>query len=196
MDLRRFQVGEPVEARAGFIQRMRRWTGREPALVSHLVGIATVSLIEAITFFILGSDVGYFLRHVGVLLVWAVVSFLLQKLLNLAMWANTARFAWAAADVLFFSTVLYMAEPPRGPLLIGYPLLVAASGLLSRVRLVLFTTTTCVAAFAALMLATPEEPKKPHFCIIFIAALLVLGGIVAAQVKRLRALSRYYERSD
>ena len=116
-----------------------------------------------------------------------------QKLLNLEQFANTVRFTWAAADVFLFTTLLAVAARPHGPLLIGYPMLVAASGLFFRVRLVWFTTLVSLIAYAALLRLRPEESTPRHYPVIFAAVLAVLGTVVAYQVYRLRVLSRYFE---
>jgi hypothetical protein len=105
-----------------------------------------------------------------------------------------ARFVWAAADPALLTTALFIAEPPLGSLLIGYPLLVAASGLFFRVRLVVFTTCAAIAAYSMLLLLKPEDPPPPpHYPIIFAAVLAVLGIMVGYQVYRIRVLSRYYD---
>jgi hypothetical protein len=91
------------------------------------------------------ADVAYHLRHTCVLVLWAVVSYLLQKLANRSGQQTFIRFTWATADVVLFTSILYMAEPPRGPLLIGYPLLVTAAGLFFRVSFVAFMAGISIA---------------------------------------------------
>jgi serine/threonine-protein kinase len=78
--------------------------------------------------------------------------------------------------------------------LIGYPLLVAASGLFFRVRLVLFTMGVTLAAYIVLMILRPEEAHPVHYPVIYAMTLVVIGLVVAHQVHRVRALSRYYDR--
>jgi hypothetical protein len=39
----------------------------------------------------------------------------------------------------------------------------------------------------------PGGLEKPHWHVVFLAALAVLGWMVSYQVQRVRALSRYYE---
>jgi serine/threonine-protein kinase len=107
--------------------------------------------------------------------------------------AAFTRFAWSAADVVLLTALLWLADPPRGPLLVGYPLLIAASGLFFQVPLVWFTTTMSLASYAALLVLHPQEARPPHYALIFAATLAVLGFIVAYQVYRVRALSRYFE---
>ncbi len=93
-------------------------------------------------------------------------------------------------SVLFLSTQQGRAI---GPLLIGYPTLVAASGLFFRVRLVLFMAAISVLSYLVLLQGAPQEATPVHYPVIFSGLLLVLGWIVAYQVHRVRALSRYYE---
>ncbi len=193
-DLARFLKDEPIDAsRMGLRDQLRRWGRREPALIAHLGAIVVALLIVLITSWFLPPDPGYVYRHAGALSAWALVSLVLQHRVHVPRWANAARWAWALTDVVFFTVILYMAEPPRGPLLIGYPLVIAASGLFFQVRFVAFATVISVVSYVALVLVVPQEAVKPHFCILFAFGLSVLGLIVAAQVRRLRALSRYYE---
>ena len=195
-DVDRFLKGEPLEAgSASLLHRIRRWSGREPALVSHLVGIISTVLVVVGAFLTIGSEWSYFLRHVGVLAGWAAICVLLQQFLNRSRSPGQIRVIWSGVDVLCFTCILYMAEPPRGPLLIGYPLLVTAVGLFNRVSLVVFTTLLSVVGFITLMVVSPGEINKPHFCVIFTVALLVLGGIVSAIVRRLQMLRQYCEKA-
>src|SRR5262249_7476124 len=82
-------------------------------------------------------------------------------------------------------------------LLVGYPLLIAASGLWFRVHLVWVTTALAEVAFGFLVLdkVLSRTPwKSNQYPNIFMAALLVTGFVVARQVKRFWVLSSYYER--
>lgn len=194
-DLERFLKSEPVTARpSGFWQRLRRSARREPALVCRLAGLFAAMLIVHATHFyhrffsVNQHDTAYHLRIVSVIGAWAVVSFLFQKLLNRERTARFAQFGWAAADVLLLTTLLAIAESPLGPLLI------AASGLFFRVRLVVFITPLVVAAYATLLVLRPEEARPLHYPFIFGSALVVLGIMVGYQVHRVRALSRFYDR--
>ncbi len=88
-------------------------------------------------------------------------------------------------------------------LLVGYPLLIAASGLWWRVRLVWITTILATLAYiwlyleAALSfrggrLALHPSPDLQHPDI-FVAGLLLTGYVVVRQVRRMLLLSQYYE---
>jgi serine/threonine-protein kinase len=77
-----------------------------------------------------------------------------------------------------------------------YGVFVVASGLWFRVSLVWFTTVIAAAGYATLIAvgaAFGSLGESPQHHLIALIALLLLGAMVAAQVKRVRALSRYYE---
>jgi eukaryotic-like serine/threonine-protein kinase len=103
------------------------------------------------------------------------------------------------ADVSLLTVLLILTENWLSPLLVGYPLLIAASGLWLRVRLVWFTTAITTAAYLLLMFGFSPygiTSHEPHHRLIFLVALPLLGFIIAYQVQRARALSRYYERES
>ena len=198
-DLERFLRREPVDARAAsIVETIRRWGRREPALVSRLAGLAVAALITQATYIIDGSDLRYHLNVMSIFGCWAILAVFFQKMMNHEAWANAARFAWSAADALMLTLTLCYVDAPIGPLLIGYPLLVAASGLFFRVRLVLFTTIACLLSYAGLTLWRPEDAigTLPQYPVIFASVLAVLGLIVAYQVYRIRTLSRYSSIGD
>ncbi len=104
------------------------------------------------------------------------------------------RAGWAAADALCFTATLLISPYPIGPLLIGYPVLVVASGLWFEVGLVWFMTLICTLSYAWLTYQRFETGMPVHYPVIFAVALLGTGFIVAYQVFRIRALSRYFDR--
>ena len=125
--------------------------------------------------------------------VWAVVAVAFHYILTKPRSAAFARFAWAAADVILLTTILFMAYGEIGPLLIGYPLLIVAVGLFFRVALVWFMTAVTLLSFATLALLRPELRDPPHYPVIFAGVLVVVGFIVAHQVRRVHALTHYCE---
>src|SRR5262249_53539362 len=126
---------------------------------------------------------------------WALASFLCQQWLKREGGAERARLAWVGADVTLLTALLALTGSQVGPLLVGYPFLIAASGLWFQVPLVWFTTICCEAAYALLLLIPPEFSVTPmaHYHLIVVTALAVEGFVVAYQVQRIRVLNRYYE---
>jgi serine/threonine-protein kinase len=196
-DLERFLKGEMVEARPGGLwQMVRRWARREPTLVYRLAALLTFMVITHVNYH-LAKTISYQL-HIDVLVllaVWIVTAVLCQQWLKREGQAERAKLAWTAADVTLLTTLLAMTGSQSNALLVGYPFLIAASGLWFQVHLVWFTTAACEAAYATLILGTPEFPVLylAHYHIIFMVAILVEGFIVAYQVQRIRVLNRYYE---
>ena len=188
--------GEDVAA-TSLWRRLRRWTRREPELVSRLGGLSIVALLTQYNYAITPApEASLHYTVLTVLALWALTSTLFQFLLRRGCWAETARCAWAATDVLAVTITLLLLDGFDSDLIVAYPLIVAASGLWFRVRLVWLTTGLAIAGYAALTLFTtaPDSAAHPrHYNNIFLACLLITGFTVARQVKRIWALSIYYE---
>ena len=197
-DLDRFLRHEPLEVRpAGLRQRVLRWSRRKPALVGRAAGLLLTALIVQVKYMLSGTDLTLHLQIMAVLGVWLLLSSIFQAMLRyeVRFGAERLRYAWASADVVLLTLALYISGLPLGPLLIGYPLLVTASGLWFRVRMVWFTTVLSLVSYAGLMWFRPEEraSEPSHYPLLFAAVLTVLGFIVAYQIHRVRVLSRYFE---
>ena len=199
-DLERFLHGEPVEARQGPLHRLRRWARREPALASRLGTMAACGLImQGNHHLVDGPDRDLPRNSIAVVLVWGLVSMAFQAFLRRGWWDRAVRYAWAFADILLFTALVFLNGVLQTSLAAGYFLLVAASGLWFRERLVWFTTVLAVSAYGGLVfqsMSNQEDPGAPSYAyrdVIFATALAVTGLIVAYQVKRVRALSHYYE---
>lgn len=194
-DLERFLLGEPVEARrTDTWQRVRRWWRRQPTLVTHLIVIASMMLLLQVIYWNLGGSFQYMLQMMLLFGVWGIASFVFQRLMERPRQAELSRYLWAATDATLLTLALLLSSPPASGLLIGYPLLVVASGLFFRVRLVLFMLASCLAGFSLVVYLVPAERTPPYPPIYFAAGLLALGLVSAYQVHRIRVLSRYYHR--
>jgi serine/threonine-protein kinase len=177
--------------------RLRRWTRREPELVARLGGLGLMAALTQFNYYVIPVPrprLHYSVQAVFAL--WAVASFLFQLLLRRGTWREVARYAWAATDVVALTCVIVILDGFESNLVVGYPLLIAASGLWFRVPLVWFTTALAFAAYGGLYFDAaylhPSELAK-QYPNIFLAALAVTGFVVARQVRRLLALSTYYE---
>ncbi len=201
-DLERLLKGEQVEARrASPWQHLRRWARREPALACRLGTMALCGAILVANFALLSQsryDLLTLEESIGIVLGWAGASLTCRAALRRDRWGDGPRFAWAAVDVLLFTALVFFNEGLSTSLVAGYFLLVSASGLWFRDHLVWFTTGSAVVAYGALVLIeavqTREAPESPYRHFVFAAALAVTGLVIAYQVKRVRALSQYYEK--
>jgi serine/threonine protein kinase len=204
-DLERYLRRENVQARpGGVIHRFRRWGRRQPVLLAHLVALGLAAGINQVGFLIGGDSEspGVHLRVMSILAGWMVLSVVCQWLLRGDRVQGAVRFGWCAADAGLLTAVLAQNSVPPGPILVGYPLLIVASGLFFRVRLVWFMTLSCVVGYAVLLGVRRQQfadtlPGEPpwQYPIIFAAGLAVMGTVVAYQVFRVRVLSRYYRRA-
>lgn len=193
-DLQRFLCGEPIAAAPPTLAtRVRRFTRHYPLLMTHLVVLLVASAIVLFNSFFVPEDPRYYLRIWAVLGVWVAASVGLQWLMTRRETETIARWAWAAADVLLLTAAIALSRPPRGPLMVGYSLLVTASALYFRVRYVGFVTTISIAAAAGLMLGLGDEPHRPVNAVLLAVALAALGLIMAGMVRHLLLLHRFYE---
>jgi serine/threonine-protein kinase len=215
-ELDRYLQGEVIDATT-LIPRLRRWNRREPELVARLGGLLLVALIAQFNYYM--SVAPSFWHHYtiqGILALWAVSAVIFQAMLRSGWHADFVRVLWSAADIAFLTIELKLFEQVQSSsqsavplvrvettLLVGYPLLIAASGLWWRIRLVWFTTALAMSAYGWLYadaalhfqaghLFWKPSPDMQHPNI-FLAALLLTGYVVARQVKRILLLGQYYE---
>jgi serine/threonine protein kinase len=203
-DLERYLQGDSVEA-TGVFQNLRRWTRREPEVVSRLGGLSLVAVLTEFNHHFLTPRRDY-LVHYGVqaiLVCWALSAILFQALLRQGWRPDRVRMLWATADMVSVTLALKLLGRVESSLLVGYPLMIAASGLWFQTRLVWFTTGLSILCYLILYMdwafhRTPLASVPPDYAIwpypnIFVASLALTGFVVARQIKRILALSRYYE---
>ena len=196
--LERYLRGEEI-ADPSIAQQLRRWTRREPELVARLGALLLIAGFTQYNYLYVTMTPSPWLHYrvQAVLAFWAALSVLYQVVLRRGRWSERARCAWAATDVVALTSVLSMLEAFGTDLVVGYPLLIAASGLWFRVPLVWLTTILAVAGYAWLAFDAafrPMPPPRPHYTNIFISALFVTGFVVVRQLKRVLAISTYYEK--
>jgi serine/threonine-protein kinase len=197
-DLERFLRGEGADVgRIGLVDRLRRWVRREPELASRLLSLSAVGSLTQVNYFCNPSpDVPVHWGVTAVELLWMATSLLFHRLSRRESCAERVRSMWVVADVVLLTAMLRLLDATTSSLVVGYLLLIAASGLTSRVRLVWFTTALAEVAFAALAVdanfrgGVGDSNYHPN---IVMAALAITGFVVAQQVKRIWALSSYYE---
>ena len=201
-DLERFLRGDPLlRAAPGPVRSVIRWGRREPALASHLGAIAVSVLILQLKYMVSGSDPPYHLMVMSVFAAWGLTAVACCWLMRRLKLPDIVQYAWAAFDAGFLSLLLYVTPPEpgqagAGPLLVGYPLLIVASGLFFRVRLVTFMTVACLVSFGVLVAVGREPVIRPQYTLIYAAALGVIGFVVGYQAYRVRILSGYFEKED
>jgi eukaryotic-like serine/threonine-protein kinase len=202
-DLERYLQGDVVEA-TGVFQKLRRWTRREPEVVSRIGGLSVVALLTEFNHQFAAEKANYWVHYgvQGTLLLWALSALLFQFLWRKGWRSDRVRLLWSSADLICLTLALKLLNRVETTLLVGYPLMIAASGLWFRVNMVWFTTGLAVACYLVLYFEaafdwsqafptwTFDDLQYPN---IYVACLILTGFVVARQVKRTLALGQYYE---
>jgi serine/threonine-protein kinase len=108
-----------------------------------------------------------------------------------ARWERV-RMIWILVDVTFLTAILRVLGATVSSLVIGYPMLIAASGLWNRGRLVWTTTGLSVLGYGLLALDMKlrlAASSSNHHPDIILAGLALTGLVIAQQVRRIRALA-------
>ncbi|MFO0864255.1 MAG: protein kinase [Gemmataceae bacterium] len=196
-DLERWLAGEPIEARPATLwNRVVRWTRREPALVWRLVMLIFCAIIAQASYIVgNGATLELHLQVLGLLAVWAGVSWVCQQGVRDPERPLVGRFVWSAFDVILFGGLVWLDEAFDTPLMLGFPMLIAASGLWFRARLVWFTAMLTAVVYAVLWYLSPPSHRPGwNLHVIYFVGLFVMAILITHQVQRVRALSRHYER--
>lgn len=203
-DLTRFLQGDAVGS-IGLLQKLRRWTRREPEVVSRLAGLGLVSLLTELNYRVLSPapDARSHASIQMILALWAALTLLFQVVHRRVHRFDRVRGLWSAADMVCLTLSIWVLEALDSPLLIGYPLMIAASGLWFRERIVWLTAAMATAGFLALYFHEAVawtgwrpvliEPATLPYANIFVACLALTGFVVVELIKRIKMLSRYYE---
>ena len=104
-------------------------------------------------------DLDYHLKIMSVLAIWAIASLLFQQMLYKKSLEIVGRFAWIGTEVILLTLLLYIVADEHnlsvGILSVGYPLLIAATGLFFNPRLVYFVTVVSMISYAVLEVLIP-----------------------------------------
>src|SRR5205823_5920082 len=139
-------------------------------LAARLAIMAAVATIFQAAHFLRHRPWDYHLPIKISFVVWALSAFVLQRLLRRDKTAELARVTWAVTDPVILTFVLCLLEDV-GPTLVGYPVLIVASGLWFNMRLVMISTIGCILSYAALLAIRRDPTDTPHFPLIFMTAL-------------------------
>ena len=194
-DLTRYLQGESVEAQSGgVVHKVQRWVRRQPGLASRLAMLVPGLVIIHTYFMTNGTTLVYHLQVMGLLILWIVMSILLQLLLNHDSLANVARVGTMLTDASILTALFTHAYDDSGTLVIVYALLIVVSGLWFQEKLVWWSTGISEVAFVLLLLDRPNLTKPWHYPALVMITLIAVGAATSFQVHRVRALSRFYER--
>jgi serine/threonine-protein kinase len=200
-DLDRFVRGDVLHARPPtLMQRCGAWTRRQPALASRLAVLGLFYLIDTVNYRAGAIDSRFHQSISLVVALWIIASVACQQLLGSRRWSIPACFIWGTLDSMALLAVLKIADGAASALVVGYPLIIVASGLWFRVRFVGFMTLLSLLSYGVLVIDfyywRPELHAGMHAGmdrhVIFALALLVIGAVVAYLVQRVRTLSNFF----
>ena len=198
-DLERFLKDEPVAARhTGVVGQLRRWIRREPELSFRLIALGAVTALTQVNYLAYSSKVRKLDIHSQV-----TAAELLWLLGVVGLWWCTRRLvqserfglAWIVLDVVALTGILRILDASNSVLVVGYPLLVVASGLWSRERLVWSTAALCTLGYTILWgeYVLFNGFQRNYYLNIVVTSLFVTALVVSHQVRRLWSLGRFYE---
>ncbi len=198
-DLDRYLAGERISVRPdSFWQSVQRWFRRDPILAIRVTALVLSALLLQVNYD-LRKDIApvYHLEAMLILTVWLVGTILCKRWLRTdpddLTAADAARLTWMGLDIIGLTWVILLGANEGGPLVVGYALIVALSGLWFRVHLVWITTVLCELGYLTIILKvyllTGEIPSR-HWVITFMVLVALLGGVIAWQVQRIQFLTR------
>ena len=179
--------------------RIGRLIRRYPAAGFRLLGIAGTMAIVLLRCLANPETVGFYLPVLFGLALWGALAVFWEALgtrrPSIAQPRNAPRptpvatETWVAGlvltDVISVTALLALVDGKSGPLLAVYPLLVAASGLWLKQRLVYLVTLACLTAHAILAVFVPG-PVAWHVAGILDVLILCTAAITAFQIGRIR----------
>ena len=190
-DLQRFLMDEPIAwPTLSISERLITWWRREPALVGHLLGIGVTLAIVLVN-----SDTWWPPIRIGLLVGWMVGAWVFQRFANIQRHREAAHIGWLACDIAVYTLLLGLADPPRGLLLIGYPMMICASAMFYQVRHTVIATLLSMVGFLVLCARVTPDPinSRLDFVEIYLSGLAVLGLCQVSLIHRVRSLTDYYQ---
>jgi eukaryotic-like serine/threonine-protein kinase len=203
-DLERFARQEPLSVKPpNVVEQVIQWTRRRPALASRLGALGVFYLVEIGNYCCGGIDGSFHVKMTILAAAWALISVICEQFVGHPQLAFAARFAWGALDsLMLLIALLVVGDGAASALVVGYPLLIAGSGLWFHVRFVSFMTALSLVSYGVLVMDFyyRRTGLQDHFDtsvarhVLFAVFLIVLGAIVSSLVHRLRMLNKFYGR--
>ncbi len=198
-ELQRFLQGEPVEAEPwGWLDRLWRAARREPALAARWVGVGGFFLAELVPLALGHVEplVQAFITAVTAL--WLLSAWAFHRWHRRRPEAWDVPLWWSVSEVGLLTLLLLPIGAAANPMIVAYLVLVVASALWERVRLVWATAAASALGYAVLVAwfviagggPRQMDPSWDRY-LYFLMALLVTAALVAYQVQRYKSLRRF-----
>ncbi len=195
-ELDRLRIGEPLidTPAETFVETLIRWVSLHRELSTRLIALGAILALTQFNYFVVLRDRGPNPRlHISVTVVesvWIAASIVLDRLSRAWGSGPILRALWLAMDVALLTILLGLLEAATTTAVLGYPLLIAISGLWVRPWLVWQTTALCVAGYIGLVFSyklqglpwtTGTKEDDPNIALVL---MIVTGHVVALQLRR------------
>ncbi len=205
-DLQRYLAGEPIQAKDDWWRRVRRWMIREPVLAAHLTATVVILAILIVGYWIWhkngpGQEYNFRLLegNVQILLGWAIVVLVLQKVQNVFRTKTTIPSIWAAINPIFLTiTLLWNGSSGEGAHLVWllslYSLFIVTNCFFRRVDLVAITTIFSLFGFGVLVVSYFEKSvfESPSYLVVFAVNMAGTGALSCLLTHRLKLLGEQH----
>jgi hypothetical protein len=194
------------------VGRWQEYEGEAKANLLRIIGIGAFYTIELVNHHGLsigflelpkveGVDTRFHNTVTAIAAAWVMTSLGVLFALRQRMLPRGLKYASTAADIIYLTGILMLADGPRSVLVVGYFLIVALSGLRFSLPLVWFATCGSMCGYLFLLgygrwFANPQRNLRieRYQEIIFLLA-LGLSGIVLGQIlRRVRRIAEDYTR--
>jgi hypothetical protein len=187
--------------------RWQEYEGEAKANLLRIIAIGAFYAIELLNYHGLrfgflelerdeGVDRQFHLAVTALAVAWTLVSLGILLCLRRQIFPGWLKFVSTACDVVLLAAVLTLADGPKSPLVVGYFLIVALSGLRFNLPLVWFATLASMAGYLYVLgyakwFADPARNLRieRYQQLIFLVALGLMGIVLGQVIRRVRRLA-------
>ncbi|MEX2119905.1 MAG: hypothetical protein WD847_09960 [Pirellulales bacterium] len=187
--------------------RWQEYEGEAKANLLRIIAIGAFYAIELLNYHGLrfgflelerdeGVDRQFHLAVTTLAVAWTLVSLGILLCLRGQIFPGWLKFVSTACDVVLLAAVLTLADGPKSPLVVGYFLIVALSGLRFNLPLVWFATLASMAGYLYVLgyakwFADPARNLRieRYQQLIFLVALGLMGVVLGQVIRRVRRLA-------
>jgi hypothetical protein len=186
-----------------------RWQEYEGEARANLLRIATIGafyLVELLNYY--GLHLGFFEMPkladaafhrvvTGLALGWVVVALAVHLSLAQRFFPAALKYLSTAADIVFLTAILAIADGPKSPLVVGYFLVIVLATMRFSLPLVRFATLGSIVGYLLLLgyakWYSAREITVPRYQeLIFLLGLAISGVILGQVIRRVRDIAKDY----